>query len=282
MRSKSNLTKHLQLRFLGSVLEFLARSGVSESSIRDSFDKGLVRSRSFRSAQVSTESDGKYQKSGDVSAHLLRLWHRDARYITRSDSAPRPLLLIKGKNSLRSLIRTLDPSADALEVLRNMKMVGLIRKTKGGRYLPTTNATVIPGLHPWATEHAARSVIRLVSTVFRNANREGNDPALLERYSYVPDLSPEEGRNFADFSRSQGQAYLDTLDDWLEQRRIRETALARRSRGRGIAAGVHVITYLGDGTQVQHRPKRERSTPKSRAPSTKTKRTSTPSPSTPA
>jgi hypothetical protein len=178
------------------------------------------------------------------------------------------------------LIGSLDPSADASEVLRNMKMVGLIRKTKGGRYLPTASATVIPGLHPWATEHAARSVIRLVSTVFRNANRDGGEAPLLERYSYVPDLNPEEGREFADFSRSQGQAYLDTLDDWLEQRRVRDSGLAPRNRKRGIAAGVHVIAYLGDGAQVQQGAKRG-SSPK--AASTKAvRRSPTPSPSTPA
>jgi hypothetical protein len=280
MKRKSNLPKHLQLRFLSSVLEFLARSGVSESSIRDSFEKGLVRSRSFRNAR--TSGDGRYQKSGDISAHLLRLWHRDARYVTGSDSSPRPLLLVKGKNSLRNLIRALDPSADASEVLRNMKMVGLIRKTKGGRYLPTASATVVPGLHPWATEHAARSVIRLVSTVFRNANRDGDDPPLLERYSYVPDLSPEEGREFAEFSRSQGQAYLDTLDDWLEQRRIRDSGVASGNRKRGIAAGVHVIAYLADGAEVKQAAKRDSST-KSRATSAKGVRKSpTPSPSTPA
>ena len=127
-----------------------------------------------------------------------------------------------------------------------MEHAGLIRQTKGGRYVPTASATVIPRFHPWAMEHAAKSVIRLVSTVFRNANREAGDPPLLERYSYVPDLSPEEGRRFAEFSRAQGQVYLDTIDDWLEQRRVQKLDPRRRRAARGVPAGVHVITYLGE------------------------------------
>lgn len=242
----SRLPKELQTRLLQSVLEFLAMAGAPESSIRDSFEKGLLRSRSFRSVRPNSKSDGLYQKSGDISAQLLRIWHRDSRYVSARDLSPRPLPLTKGRNCLRRLVERIDPDVDSMEILRNLKQVGLIRRNKDGRYLPTASATVIPRLHPWATEHAAKSVIRLVSTVFRNASREADDPPLLERYSYVPDLPPEERKLFAEFSRSQGQAYLDTIDDWLEQRRAQKLRSGGRQPRRGIPAGVHVITYLGD------------------------------------
>jgi len=242
----SRLPKELQTRLLQSVLEFLAMAGAPETSIRDSFEKGLLRSRSFRRAGPNAKSDGLYQKSGDISAQLLRIWHRDSRYVGARDLSPRPLPLSKGRNCLRRLVEKLDPDIDPMEILRNLKHLGLIRRTKDGRYLPTASATVIPRLHPWVTEHAAKSVIRLVSTVSRNASREADDPPLLERYSYVPDLHPEERRAFAEFSRAQGQAYLDTIDDWLEQRRAPRLRSGRRQSSRGVPAGVHVITYLGE------------------------------------
>lgn len=262
MSAAAKLPKDLQTRLLISVLEFLAMAGASESSIRDSFEKGLVKSRTFRSAKPKAKADGLYQKSGDISAQLLRIWHRDARYVSSASLSPRPLPLHKGRNCLRLLVQKLDPDVDSMEILRNLKQVGLIRRTKDGRYLPTASATVIPRLHPWATEHAAKSLIRLVSTVFRNASREVNDPPLLERYSYVPDLSHEHGKAFADFSRSQGQAYLDTIDDWLEQRRAQKSGSGRRQVRRGIPAGVHVITYLGDNpasrnTEIKQRGGRQ-------------------------
>lgn len=246
MSASAKLPKELQTRLLVSVLEFLAMAGAPESSIRDSIEKGLARSRTFRNLAPKSKTDGLYQKSGDVSAQLLRIWHRDSRYVSSSSLSPRPLPLSKGRNSLRLLVEKIDPEVNSMEVLRNMRQVGLIQRIKDGRYLPTASATVIPRLHPWATEHAAKSVIRLVSTVFRNASREVDDPPLLERYSYVPDLSPEEGKAFAEFSRSQGQVYLDTIDDWLEQRRAKRSSSIRGQANRGVPAGVHVITYLGD------------------------------------
>jgi hypothetical protein len=246
MNATGRLPKELQTRVLASVLEFLVGAGASEASIRKSFESGLARSRKVRVAGRKKKTDGQYRKSGDVSAQLLRIWHRDVRLVSSRSLGPRSLSLQGGKNSLCKLVEKIDPDADAMLILRRMEHAGLIRQTKGGRYLPTANATVIPRLHPWVMEHAAKSVIRLVSTVFRNANREAGDPPLLERYSYVPDLSPEEGRQFAEFSRAQGQVYLDTIDDWLEQRRVPRVDARRRRAARGVPAGVHVITYLGE------------------------------------
>src|SRR5688572_25875424 len=127
MKQSQTMSKLLQLKLLGSVLEFLARVGVPESAIRDSFERGLFRSRSFRVNQVSSNVDGRYQRNGDVSAHLLRLWHRDARLIDGKKFNPRSLPLSRGKNSLRALIVKLDPEANPMEVLKEMRAVGLIR-----------------------------------------------------------------------------------------------------------------------------------------------------------
>lgn len=281
MSAANKLPKELQTRLLISLLEFLVMAGASESSIRQSFEKGLKKSRDVRVTRPKRKADGQYQKSGDISAQLLRIWHRDSRYVSSRDLSPKALPLRTGRNSLRSLVDRLDPEVDSMAILRSMRQVGLIRRTKGGRYLPTTNATVIPRLHPWATEHAAKSVIRLVSTVFRNASREADDPPLLERYSYVPDLSPEEGRLFAEFSRAQGQVYLDTVDDWLEQRRVREPRPGRRGAVRGVPAGVHVITYLGEGADGAEEKRQMRELGRS-SKSTRTARKATSPPATPA
>lgn len=246
MSAAGRLPKELQARLLASVLGFLVEAGVSEASIRRSFEGSLATLRKTQLVGRKKKADGQYRKSGDVSAQLLRSWHRDSRLVSSRDLKPRALPLYSGRNNLCGLIEKLDPSADPLAILRGMEQAGLIRRTNADRFLPTASATVIPRLHPWAMEHAAKSVIRLVSTVFRNANREDGAPPLLERYSYVPDLSPEEGRRFAEFSRAQGQVYLDTVDDWLEQRRVRKSDSSRRRKIQGVPAGVHVITYLGE------------------------------------
>lgn len=229
-------------RLLGSVVEFMVMAGLSESAIRRSFDSALrrVRPKDPRSRLTGQTPEG------DVTAHLLRIWHRDERYVDKVELKPKPLYLSRGRTSLRSMLMKLDPAVDVAATIRAMRDNGLIRRTKDGRYLPTARAAVLQTPHPWAVEHAAQSVLRLLATVSRNVSATPGVPPLLERYSYVPDLDPDEAHSFAEFARRQGQVLLDTLDDWLEVRRAKETVVGKAKRRVGIPAGLHLITFVGE------------------------------------
>lgn len=248
MTKKKNISKQPPSKLLGPVLEFMAMAGLSEAAIRAEFERSLKQLESLRQSARS-EVRGRSRSPGDVSAHLLRLWHRDSRYINGRDFRPRSLPLSRGRNNLRTLIKELDSDANPTEVLQAMRAVGLIRRTTNGRYLPTSNAAILPTLHPWVVEHAVHSVLRLLSTVRKNASSKPGDQPLLERYSYVPDLDPLEVPAFEEFARSQGQVLLDILDDWLEQRRANNKKVRKSERPMhaGIPAGIHLITFVGDG-----------------------------------
>lgn len=246
-RPSQAVSKQMQSKLISSILEFLARTGVPEGAIRETFEKGLTSSRRFRTNGTSRLTlDGSYLPNGDISADLLRLWHRDSRFISAKDARPRPLHVSKGRHSLRSLIRSLNQQADATAVLHFMKSAGLIRQNHDGRFLPSSDAGTITRLDPFVAEHLARSVVRLFGTVRRNTSLSSETTPLIERYAYVSDLSQSEGEAFAEFSKSQGLAYLRAVDDWMEQRRIRK-AKNSSARKRGIVAGVQIVAYLGDG-----------------------------------
>ncbi len=157
-------------------------------------------------------------------------------------------LLSSGRNSLISLITRLDPSADPHSEVESMRSVGLLRRLPNGKYVPTAESVKIDRLHPLAIEHVAKSLIRLVTTVCRNTDPRRQSIPLIERYAYVPDLSKAEAKAFAEFTRAQGMAYLESVDDWLEQRRVgRLPARSARPSRVGVTAGVHLVAYLGDG-----------------------------------
>jgi Family of unknown function (DUF6502) len=248
MRGTNGLPATLQLKLLRSILEFMSRSGSSDSAIRRSLTSCLSNLGSDRIAtSVSTSRDCKYVGNGNVSAELIRMWTRDGRYIDR-DARPKALLLSTGRCSLVSLISRLDPAVDPHAIVNSMMAVGLIRKLRNGRYLPTADSVKIDRLHPLAVEHAAKSLIRMVSTVYRNTDTSRQAVPLIERYAYVPDMSKAEAEAFADFTRSQGMAYLEAVDDWMERRRVgRISVKSGRTEQAGIAAGVHLVAYLGDG-----------------------------------
>lgn len=254
MKKITALSMQLHFQMLASVLEFMGRSGVAESLIRDAVDKGIARFQNLTKIGAQSSQDDIRMGSENVSAQLLRIWHRDSRYIDR-DAKPRPMFLSKGRNSLRVAVKRLDKSADAMEILREMRSVGLIRKTSAGRYLPTSESAIVGRLHPLAVEHVAKLVIRLVSTVGRNLDPTGSALPLIERHAYAPNLNVSDSAAFAEFTRAQGMAYLKSVDDWLEHHKVRDISSNNGGSPAGVAASVHLFAYLGDNPMDSSRKK---------------------------
>ncbi len=133
-----------------------------------------------------------------------------------------------------------------------MLAVGLIRKSRRGTYLPTTESATIRQLHPLLIDHVAKSVMRLVETVYRNTDPLIASTPMIERYAHVPDLDPADAKEFAAFAQQQGAAYLAAIDDWLETRRVQSGAGKKRRSRTKVAAGVHLVAYLGDQPGYGH------------------------------
>src|SRR5690606_29761688 len=241
--SGKRISTDVQVKLLGAIVEFMVASGVPDVSLRRAFELSLRHARALKTRRKVLVG---LEREGDVIAHLLRLWHRDARYIDKFEAKPRPLPLGQGKNSVKSLVRRLDPDADVEVTIRAMKTNRLIKPVGNGRYLPTASAAVLQAPHPWAAEHVAESVCRLLATVSRNASASPENPPLLERYSYVPDLNPDDVPSFVEFARGQGQVLLDTLADWLEPRRVKRATSSRGTAKVGVPAGLHLITFVGN------------------------------------
>ena len=188
-----------------------------------------------------------------VAGAVLRAWHRESSYVDEN-ADPIPLFPRRGKVSLYSLVSSQDANVDAQSLVREMRRTGLIRRDARGRYMPVKNAATIGQMHPLAIDHVAKTVMRLVETVNRNMRASAAKTSLIERYAHVPDLSPREAKAFAEFSRQQGAAYLESIEDWLESRRIRYSPSAiSGTRRKGLSAGVHIFAHLGGEQDI--RPK---------------------------
>lgn len=242
-----SVAKEQRELLLKSIVELMARAGDGEGAIKRAFEEGLLASQAACASRHRQLRDASYSQNGDVSADILRIWHRDGRYLKEDDGTPRPLPLSKGKDSVHSLIRELNPKANASEVMKFMLAANLVRKCANGRYLPTEEAGAIVRDDLFVVEHLTRSIIRLLSTVHRNTFGGQASRPLVERYAYVSDLSTSECEAFAEFTKSQGLSYLQAVDDWMEQRRVRRASKSKRSREPGVVAGVQIVAYLGDG-----------------------------------
>ncbi len=224
-------------------------AGHNEEEIRDSFNFALSSVlRRRKGAERKLLSASRYRDGGDLSADLLRKWHRDGRYLDGVFAKPKPLHLTDGRLSIRAIALDLNPRADVDQLINFLLTSGLVRKCANGKYLPTTEIGAISQSDQFVAEHVAKSIVRFVGTVRRNAEKGVVGQSLIERFAYVSDLNPEEMDGFSEFTRSQGHAYLQVVDDWMEQRRVKSRDVANGKTKKGVLAGLHIIAYMDSGS----------------------------------
>lgn len=244
MKNTLGVPAELMSNLLKSILAFMEKTGMSHSEIEQTFQE-CSKAMKAKSAKTGRKTDQQFGIGCDtVAGAVLRAWYRETQFV--DDSAhPIPLFLRRGKLTLSSLIRMQDESTDIERLVSEMHSTGLIRKDARGRYLPTTSAATIRQMHPLAIDHVAKTVMRLVETVDRNMRSSTSKPPLIERYAHVPDLGASEAKEFAVFTRQQGAACLEAIEDWLEARRSRRLS-ARQGASANVSAGMHIFAYLGD------------------------------------
>ena len=228
-----------QLRLILAVLDFLHRSGLSKESISKlaSLALGKLRKK-LEDSSSRILLDSSVVSAIGISFHR---WYRERDFI-RANGQPKPLKLLGGAPSVEALVRKERPSIPAAVVAREMVRLRLVRRTRKGFCVPTGMHALISRNHPYIAEHLAHSVMRLLSTVQNNARTKSGGGALFERYAHVPNLKRSQVQAFRDFSNQQGEALIDTTNDWLEShRRVRSS----QAKGGSIEAGLHVFAYLG-------------------------------------
>lgn len=232
----------LMVGLMSSVLAFMAHVGMSDAEIGDIYSKCRKR-RTHGDGAMTARRNGIEYECDTVAGAVLRAWHKTPRYI---DGAARPIRMrMDGSGAtLTTLIRSQMKRADVDAVVRSMLKAGLLRKDRSGFYSPTRESATIGTSDPLAIDHIAKTVMRLVETATRNIATTRNKLPLIERYAHVPDLSRAQAKAFASFSRQQGQACLDAIEDWLEARQVGKLAKKAEMK-RGVSAGMHIFAYLG-------------------------------------
>ncbi len=266
MKGSKTIPRELMDGLVLSIVSFMNKAGMKPEQVDASFRaalKGLEAQKQSPDKQFSRGVAG--IGCDTIAGAVLRAWHRDPSYL--DDLAnPIPLGLLGARKSLATLVRSQDSEAHVSSLISAMVRTGLIKKIKDKKYLPTTSAATISQMHPFAVDHVIKTVLRLVETVTHNMQLVDSQSALVERYAHVPDLDAKEARAFSEFTRQQGAACLEAIEDWLEARRKEKPRVASGKR-HSISAGMHVFAYL---EQPPHQTKsrsraRSRRTTSSRA-----------------
>lgn len=242
MKEKGTVPVDLMNNLLLSIVAFMAKTGMSVADIEQACRCCLNTLGDISRKSSANNLDSSIGCDTPAGA-ILRAWHREPKYL--DDAAnPLPLYVNRGGKSLTSLVRSQDRNVDARSLIKEMRLTGLIKRVRDGKYLPTTSAATIRQLHPLAVDHVAKTVMRLVETVNRNTHATSRKRPLIERYAHIPDLDPREAQAFAEFARQQGSACLEAIEDWLESRR-QVTPRPSRNNAASVSAGMHVFAYVG-------------------------------------
>jgi hypothetical protein len=183
MKSTSSVPPALLHSLLSSVVQFMSTSGVETGRIERSFRASMRAVTAQRRATADRNPTSINIGSDSVAGAVLRAWHRDAAYVDEG-AQPRPLRLAGRSPSLTALVRRQDAKCDVSSLIRDLLTVGLVRKARNGRYLPTAESATIGQLHPLAVEHVAKSTrlpARLVCE--SRAGRAGSSVGRLTQFS---------------------------------------------------------------------------------------------------
>lgn len=234
-RTKSHAQLYAR-KILAAIVDFLWAAGTHEAEIRE-----IVETRLAAAATGSSRKRGALRGRTDdtVSAAVLHRWHRDSELLD-ADASPRPLKLFGPRPSVEAVVRSERPRSPAKAIIDDMMTLGLLRKTKGAKYLPKARVATIGTMHPVLIEHVSKSIVRLLETVQGNTSSKPGVSPLIERFTHIPDLPLSRTSDFREFSQEHGSAFLASVDDWLEARRVRNS----QKKSPGVAAGVHVYAYI--------------------------------------
>jgi hypothetical protein len=226
---------------LSSIFEFMLMSGSKKASILETVGRAL------ENAEKAHNGPRLRRQEGLVTAALvLDAWHRNRRYLD-AEAAPKAIPLLGVAPSVEALVRSEQPGVDAAATARRLRSLRLVLRTGKSLYKPADRYAVISQLNPLVQQHVARSSSNLLRTIKNNVSKPRSSHRLIERFAEVPDLPLTCKKEFHRFTRSQGWAFLKTMNDWLESRRARRKA---KKSSRTLRAGVHLYAYFGPTTDL--------------------------------
>ena len=231
--------RDFQFRVVFALLQYLYRMGVTEK------DLAALTLRAFAELKRSAGSMGRSQTIDSTEAAKLATaiqhWYRD-RSLVDADGEPIALKLLGPAPSVQWLIKRERVAIDSKRFTRELVKYGVLSRSRGGKFLPTGRHLIVRDHHPFLAEHHAQSVIRLLNTARSNVSAASPSDFLIERCADVPRLPRSKLRAFRDFTNLQGEAFIDTVNDWLEANNVVRTSKNRSQAGE---AGVHVFAFYG-------------------------------------
>jgi hypothetical protein len=176
----------------------------------------------------------------DSVTHLLTTWHLDDRYALQFMATPRELKITgpAGEYTFTTLAKECAPTVDPDELLEELMRIGAVTVDGDKNTARLIARAYLPEPYsPEQTERLGRMVRNFATTLESNFQTEDPNERRLDRHVMADfAISREDEAEFANVAREAGQAFLETLDSWLQKR--------KQVRENGRRVGVNVFYYI--------------------------------------
>jgi len=160
---------------------------------------------------------------------------------------------MSGRPTLGELIGKQFPTEKVPMIIQWMENAHVITRQSDGSFSLTHDANVVliePNIN-LSVERFATHVTRLLRSGLTNLRSNDESMRNLERSSHVRHLPVKYVPAFLALAKELGQAFLDSIDGYLESR-------ADDNSGEPtVAAGLHIYTYYGSPSQREAFPSRD-------------------------
>jgi hypothetical protein len=165
-------------------------------------------------------------------------WCWQPGYADRKTGIPRAVPLDGDTFSLRELIARRFPDKNTEDVLAWMEANGVVARQLDGTFTLTRRSVVVGDSRALALERMVTLATEFLQTGLHNLKKAENEERRPDRISRVFHLPEKYRSQFRELVNEQMQAFLETVDSWLESRNDPNSAEPC------VEAGVHSYVFI--------------------------------------
>lgn len=226
---------------LRPVVRILRLSGYTEEMIRSALNRACRRyARSpVRGAWLeSTHGLGLDRARVITLMNVLRVWSQNPEFVDEKGQ-PKPVTLGDGPGSFRALLRSAKCNLAISRAVEQLKALGSVQLCdRGTRMRLLSNVLIVVAGNRFVVAPSIDAIRRFAETIEHNlcaGSRPGE--GRIHRWAACEALDASQLEEIQRYVRSNGQIFLEALDDKLSSSKL------RRSRRRAISYGVGFYVF---------------------------------------
>jgi hypothetical protein len=196
-------------------------TNVSRVAILTGLDRRDV--RKLRRVEDATPEQGYQSKASQV----LGAWHHDPEFLDSRGKAA--ALKIDGDGpTFAALMRRYAPALPVVAMVKELKSALAVEELTDGRLRPLTRAYVPRGLSAERLRLWASVLSDVANTIEHNFTRGDSTPSRFERRALNLNVDRSALPEFRRVLQTEGQAFLERVDDWLSTHQVADAERAIR------------------------------------------------------